>query len=145
MLKIFISEGVELKKTAKNSLKVIGHGRLALPLFHNLLLVSWLALINKFGLKVFNFLNLIPDKKIGFVLCSTLIGIFISAIILWGVTYSVLAFRDDQKKKPNIFKATFAAFGNGNYAKTLKTSFLTNLFMTLWGILFIIPGIIKAY
>ena len=145
MLKIFISEGVELKKTAKKQLK--GNWAWAIGLaFISQFIIGFLVGFNKqVWTQGLQFSELDPGQKIGFVLCSTLIGIFISAIILWGVTYSVLAFRDDQKKKPNIFKATFAAFGNGNYAKTLKTSFLTNLFMTLWGILFIIPGIIKAY
>ncbi len=35
--------------------------------------------------------------------------------------------------------------GFGDYVRTLLTLFLTDLFTFLWGLLFIIPGIIKAY
>lgn len=37
------------------------------------------------------------------------------------------------------------AFGQGRYRNVAKTMFLKDLYRWLWGLLFIIPGIIKAY
>lgn len=131
----------ELKKMAKGQLK--GNWAWAIGLmFISQFIIGFLNGFNQeFWTRIFASNNNGDSIQM---ICSVLIGIFISAIILWGVNYSFLAFRDNQQNKPNIFKASFAAFGN-NYVKTLKTSFLTNLFTILWSILLIIPGIIKAY
>lgn len=85
------------------------------------------------------------NEKLGYSLTTTIVTVFITTIIAWGVTYSILAFSDDTNNRPNIFKVTFAAFKKGFYFKTVKTSFLMGLFTWLWGLLFIIPGIIKGY
>lgn len=37
------------------------------------------------------------------------------------------------------------SFGQGNYVATIKTMFLRNLYIFLWSLLLVIPGIIKAY
>lgn len=37
------------------------------------------------------------------------------------------------------------AFKNGNYGKTVVTLFLRDLFIALWSLLLVIPGIVKAY
>jgi len=39
----------------------------------------------------------------------------------------------------------FSAFKKGSYISVVKTMFLTNLFIGLWTLLFIIPGIVKSY
>ncbi len=38
-----------------------------------------------------------------------------------------------------------AAFASGNYERIVKTGFLRDLYIFLWALLFIIPGIIKTY
>ena len=39
----------------------------------------------------------------------------------------------------------FSAFTQGSYGNTVKTMFMKNLSILLWSLLFLIPGIIKAY
>lgn len=39
----------------------------------------------------------------------------------------------------------FYAFGSGNYINVIKTMFMRDLFVFLWTLLLIVPGIIKAY
>lgn len=39
----------------------------------------------------------------------------------------------------------FSAFTGGNYGNVVKTQFLRNLYIFLWSLLLVIPGIVKAY
>ena len=39
----------------------------------------------------------------------------------------------------------FSVFSNGNYVRALSVSLLTFVYILLWTLLFIIPGIVKAY
>ena len=43
------------------------------------------------------------------------------------------------------FATLFSAFGNPAYWNVVKVMFLRNLFIFLWSLLFVIPGIYKAY
>ncbi len=43
------------------------------------------------------------------------------------------------------FGALLTGFTNGNYGTVVLTQFLRSLFIMLWTLLFIIPGVIKAY
>lgn len=54
--------------------------------------------------------------------------------------YFVTARNGDQK-----FSHLFDNFKGGNYLPTVKTMFFMTLYVFLWSLLFIIPGIIKAY
>lgn len=45
----------------------------------------------------------------------------------------------------NSFGALLTGFQNGNYGTVVLTQFLKELFIALWTLLFIIPGVIKAY
>ena len=47
--------------------------------------------------------------------------------------------------RENSFSALLTGFQNGNYGTVVLTQFLRGLFITLWSLLFIIPGIIKSY
>lgn len=125
--------------------KVIGRGQ-----FVSILLIPLIiSLINGINKEIIvpnkTLQNLNLSEKTIYSITTFLITTFITTIISWGVTYSILAFRDNTQDKPNVFKASFAAFEHGRYLKTLKTSFLTGLFTGLWTILLIIPGIIKGY
>ena len=88
-------------------------------------------------------LHLFWWKQSGVGLIGFIIGLA-ALVISYGVIYSQLAFRDTGKK-PNIFKAIFAGFTNGYLFRTLITSILVNIFLCLWTILLIIPGIIKGF
>ena len=39
----------------------------------------------------------------------------------------------------------FYAFGSGHYGNVILTMFMRNLFISLWSLLFVIPGIVKTY
>ena len=43
------------------------------------------------------------------------------------------------------YSGIFSAYSNGRFKNSLFTLFMTNLFVSLWTILFIIPGFIKGY
>lgn len=43
------------------------------------------------------------------------------------------------------FSELFAFFTNGRYWNVLKVQFLTSLFISLWSLLLVVPGIIKSY
>ena len=74
----------------------------------------------------------------------TIITALIATMLAWGVQYATLAFRDTGEK-PNVFKAMFSSFTNGYFFKTFLTSLLTPLVTLFWGLLLIVPGIIKCF
>ena len=85
-------------------------------------------------------------------------GIFIVVLlvaILIGVAFSVFVsnpllvgckryFAINAFEKPNFNEVAFS-FKKGQYMNIVKVMFMKNLFIFLWSLLFIIPGIIKSY
>lgn len=71
------------------------------------------------------------------------IGI-LGGMVLYGVTYTFLALADG-KKIENIFSSMFSGFTSRKFLPTLLTSLLVDIFISLWTILLIIPGIVKGY
>lgn len=71
------------------------------------------------------------------------IGI-LGGMLLFGVSYSYLALVDGNKQS-NVFTAIFSAFTNKRFIPTLLTSLLSEIFISLWLLLLIVPGIVKAY
>lgn len=53
-------------------------------------------------------------------------------------------FLENREHKTEIVKM-FYGFSNGRYSKSVVTMFLRSLYVFLWSILFLIPGIIKSY
>lgn len=68
----------------------------------------------------------------------------LSGIVLWGVAFTILHFRD-KGEKLDIFKGMFSGFTEGRFERTFLTLLLTNIFTFLWSLLLFIPGIIKGY
>lgn len=68
----------------------------------------------------------------------------LGGMVLYGVTYTFLTLADG-KKIENIFSAMFSGFTSRKFLPTLLTSLLVNIFISLWTILLIIPGIVKGY
>lgn len=78
---------------------------------------------------------------------STLVNLLVTVLlglIFWGVTFTILQFRD-KGDKPNIFKGMFSAYTDGKFTSSFVTYLVEIIFLLLWTILFVIPGIIKAY
>ncbi|GAA3632217.1 DUF975 family protein [Lactobacillus hamsteri] len=68
----------------------------------------------------------------------------LAGILLWGVTYTILQFRD-KGDQPNVFKGMFSAYMGDKFTTSFVTYLLFEIFLFLWTLLFIIPGFIKAY
>ncbi|MDR1864377.1 MAG: DUF975 family protein [Bacteroidales bacterium] len=70
----------------------------------------------------------------------TLIGIFITPVMTYGLFVLFLrSFRGEALKIKGLF------IGFQNYAKVLKTMLLMYLYIALWTLLLVVPGIVKAY
>ncbi|WP_240408964.1 DUF975 family protein [Lactobacillus gasseri] len=136
----------ELRQTARKQLKgnwlwVIG--LLIIPGIVNLFLeyitnYVWTGSFNTYNLSLVSWW-----QGLGWSIFTIITGL-IATMIAWGVQYSTLAFRDTGEK-PNVFKAIFSSFTNGYFSKTFLTSLLTTLFTFFWGLLLIVPGIIKSF
>lgn len=78
---------------------------------------------------------------------SSVINLIVSVLlglIVWGVCYTLLQFRD-KGDQPNIFKGMFSAYTDGKFTSSFITYLVELIFLILWTLLFIIPGIIKAF
>ncbi|MDE6546550.1 MAG: DUF975 family protein [Lactobacillus sp.] len=91
----------------------------------------------------FNKENLIQGYKPGYNLSEIIVSL-ITGLILWGVAYTILDFVETGKME-TWYSGIFSAYSNGRFKNSLFTLFMTNLFVSLWTILFIIPGFIKGY
>lgn len=85
---------------------------------------------------------MIPAMSALFIL-STLIHIFIGYPVSVGASHFFLSSRV-RPSGVNLLSFGFR-FDNGSYANICKTIFLKNLFISLWSLLFVIPGIYKYY
>lgn len=75
-----------------------------------------------------------------------LVGIFIQVFVLQPIEAGVRRFyllNRDHGKDTNFGEVLFAF--NNSYLNIVKTLFLQNLFIFLWSLLFVIPGIVKFY
>lgn len=98
--------------------------------------------------KIADILNGIPST-VYFVMLLVLMFISVIALIISIFLLRPISvgckrwFLKNRTSKPNIGEVVFT-FKNG-YGNVVKTMFLQNLFISLWTLLFIIPGIIKSY
>lgn len=86
-----------------------------------------------------------------------LMAAFSIILIMWviAIAFTVFVSNPIQVGLPRFFCAAregdvnvgnlFGNFKSGRYLKTVKTMFLQQLYIFLWSLLFIIPGIIKSY
>ncbi len=86
----------------------------------------------------------------GFGMLAAFAGLFGIAAAAYGIfvaiplTVGKCRFFLEHRKRPSTIASVFRPFGPG-YLNVVKTVFLSGLFVFLWSLLFIIPGIIKAY
>lgn len=81
-------------------------------------------------------------------------GIVLLALIL-GLVYAIFVMNPlivghnryylDSRFAPTDVGRLFSGFTGGNYGNVVKTMFLHDLYLLGWSLLFIIPGIVKAY
>lgn len=76
-----------------------------------------------------------------------LIGLIIAILVgllIWGVAYTMLEFRDTGRKT-GILKGIFAAYTNDRFNISFLTYVMMTVFLFLWSLLLFIPAIIKSY
>lgn len=73
---------------------------------------------------------------------SIVVGVIFLMPIMVGQAYMYLSFNNDA---PTEINALFKGFKSDIYLKNVLTLFLKGLFIFLWTLLLIIPGIIKTY
>lgn len=79
-----------------------------------------------------------------FILLAIAIVVIVAVFILIPLEFgsrSALNHMTDGTRKGRIK----AAFASGNYERIVKTGFIRDLYIFLWTLLFIIPGIVKSY
>lgn len=78
-------------------------------------------------------------------LTAMAIGLAVSAFLGGPIQVGTKAFFIQAPYGNRDIGTIFYAFRAGRYMAIVKTMFLTNLYIFLWSLLFVIPGIIKSY
>ncbi len=107
-------------------------------------------IVNNFSDKISDF-NIPPEAIFVIAVLAVMIG-----IMAMGISLAINAFlinpvevgchrffTRNLNQKANVSEITFAF--DHNYLNNVKTAFLRDLYIILWSLLFIIPGIIKSY
>ncbi len=94
------------------------------------------------------------DEHVSVAVLSVLFIVLLIAFVI-GSLYSIFVsnplsvghnrFYMESRFAPTDIGRVFSGFTGGNYSKTVKTLFIRDLKIWLWSLLFVIPGIIKAY
>jgi uncharacterized membrane protein len=72
---------------------------------------------------------------------AAVFAIFISFPLLVGLKFFFIRTPFDDTELGNLF----SSFQSGRYLSIVKTMFFMNLYVFLWSLLFVIPGVVKAY
>ena len=75
------------------------------------------------------------------VLAGIAISIFLFSPLIVGCKRFIIRLRGDDKN----FSYITSVFESGQYKNVVKVSFMKNLYIFLWTLVFIIPGIVKSY
>ena len=94
-----------------------------------------------FGIAVFSIVAL---TVFAIVLVASAIGIAIDVLLINPVEFGCRNFFKRNLDEPAKLSSLTFAFDK-NYKNAVKTAFFKDLFIWLWSLLFVIPGIIKAY
>ena len=81
----------------------------------------------------------------GFVLIAMVVGVLFSVFVSNPVTVGKCRYFMESRVGNAPFSSLFSAFGDPAYRNVVKVMFMKNLFIFLWSLLFVIPGIYKAY
>ena len=73
------------------------------------------------------------------------IGFVYSAFLINPLNFGLNKFFVHRKSEDRALGTIFGAFKKGSYMNIVKTLFMRDIIVFLWGLLFIIPGIIKGY
>ena len=97
-------------------------------------------LVGKWGWAVgFHFVAIFIANAVGW-LTFGVIALMVTA----GISFTFLKFMDDREQDRNIFSNIFSAFTSGQPIAVFLNTMLSAIFISLWSLLLVVPGIIKA-
>ncbi|MGM9902698.1 integral membrane protein [Enterococcus sp. 10A9_DIV0425] len=142
----------ELKQQAKDSLKGRWGQAILLNLIPSLIAIAIILII---ALPIALFIANTPDNSTVMQEMTTNSsssssggGIFsgiISALFMSGISWTYLDLLRGQKNTIEPFKDAFRGFSGVFFGGVFLIALLTSIFISLWALLFVIPGIIKSY
>ena len=75
---------------------------------------------------------------------TVMLSMIVAGMLSFGIFFAYLRLVDT-KETGNVFTGVFSAVTRKRILPSLLTSFLSGIFLSLWSLLLIIPGIVKAY
>ena len=94
---------------------------------------------------VLPYFGAVAAAAFGFVLIAMVVGVLFSVFVSNPVTVGKCRYFMESRVGNAPFSSLFSAFGGPAYRSVVKVMFMKNLFIFLWSLLFVIPGIYKAY
>ena len=94
---------------------------------------------------VLPYFGAVAAAAFGFVLIAMVVGVLFSVFVSNPVTVGKCRYFMESRVGNAPFSSLFSAFGGPAYRNVVKVMFMKNLFIFLWSLLFVIPGIYKAY
>lgn len=94
---------------------------------------------------VLPYFGAVAADAFGFVLIAMVVGVLFSVFVSNPVTVGKCRYFMESRVGNAPFSSLFSAFGDPAYRNVVKVMFMKNLFIFLWSLLFVIPGIYKAY
>lgn len=94
---------------------------------------------------VLPYFGAVAAAAFGFVLIAMVVGVLFSVFVSNPVTVGKCRYFMESRVGNAPFSSLFSAFGDPAYRNVVKVMFMKNLFIFLWSLLFVIPGIYKAY
>lgn len=76
---------------------------------------------------------------------TSLVSAIISALFMSGISWTYLDLLRGERTEIDPFKDAFRGFQGVFLGGVILLAIITNIFISLWTLLFIIPGIVKAY
>ena len=94
---------------------------------------------------VLPYFGAVAAAAFGFVLIAMVVGVLFSVFVSNPVTVGKCRYFMESRVGNAPFSSLFSAFGDPAYRNVVKVMFMKNLFIFLWSLLCVIPGIYKAY
>lgn len=92
--------------------------------------------------------NMSPEVLLMYVSAGTIafiLSIVFSLFVAYPITVGSNKFFMASRENDCDLRDLIHVFTGGSYFNVIKTMFLMNLYISLWSLLFVIPGIVKAY
>lgn len=138
----------------RESLKTDAKATLKTCFGNSILVCLIISLVSGFGSSASSFANNMDYSHfsleqlialLGFMTFASIISIALSIFVTAILSVGAIHFFLSSRVKPAVVDMIGFGFKKGRYGNVCKTMFFMNLFVFLWSLLFIIPGIYKGY